>query len=239
MGDETLLNRFNKHYSSITRYMSMTPESFDGHGSSMRTVHMHMPNRQARNYIDALLAFWPGLQVLKGDIRQAIKFHEELHQIVRKYDYFMPEAVLFDYTAHWNNHPLRPEFLESTYYLYKSTRDNHYLEIGKRVIAQLERHSRVQCGYAAIADVNTKQHDDRMDSFVFAETFKYLYLLFAEDEELMFDIDEFLFSTEAHLLPLNMIDYVDKRVKNVEKFRGTIKLYVLNVNFCLLIFQFC
>lgn len=223
MGDETLLYRFNKHYSSINKYMSLTPENYDSHGSSMRTVHMHMPNRQARNYIDALLAFWPGLQVLKGDIRQAIKFHEELHQIVRKYDYFMPEAVLFDHSAHWANHPLRPEFLESTYYLYKSTRDDHYLEIGKRVITQFERYSRVRCGYAAIADVKTKQHDDRMDSFVFAETFKYLYLLFAEDEEVMFDVDEFLFSTEAHILPLNMMDYVDKRVdkNNLAKLDNT------------------
>lgn len=231
MGDETLLYRFNKHYSSITKYMSLTPENYDSHGSSMRTVHMHMPNRQARNYIDALLAFWPGLQVLKGDLRQAIRFHEELHQIVRKYDYFMPEAVLFDHSAHWANHPLRPEFLESTYYLYKSTHDAHYLEIGKRVITQFEKYSRVPCGYAAIADVKTKQHEDRMDSFVFAETFKYLYLLFAEDDELVFDVDEFLFSTEAHLLPLNMMDYVDERINSINEKINLDKLNQQSKNF--------
>lgn len=43
-----------------------------------------------------------------------------------------------------------------------------------------------------------------MDSYVLAETFKYLYLLFAEKEDLLFDVDEFLFTTEAHLLPLSL-----------------------------------
>ena len=41
-----------------------------------------------------------------------------------------------------------------------------------------------------------------MDSFVFAETFKYLFLLFSEKEDLNVDIDDFIFTTEAHLLPL-------------------------------------
>ena len=43
-----------------------------------------------------------------------------------------------------------------------------------------------------------------MDSFVLAETFKYLYLLFADPSELLLDLDEFLFTTEAHLLPLTL-----------------------------------
>ena len=43
-----------------------------------------------------------------------------------------------------------------------------------------------------------------MDSFVLAETFKYLYLLFAEEEELILDMDDFVFSTEAHIFPLSL-----------------------------------
>ena len=41
-----------------------------------------------------------------------------------------------------------------------------------------------------------------MDSFVLAETFKYLYLLFSDKDHLIVDVDEFVFSTEAHFLPL-------------------------------------
>jgi len=44
----------------------------------------------------------------------------------------------------------------------------------------------------------------RMDSFVLAETFKYLYLLYAEKSDLLFDVDDYIFTTEAHLLPLSL-----------------------------------
>ncbi len=168
---------------------------------------MHQPGRQSKSYIDSLLAFWPGLQVLKGDIKAAITMHETLNQIVKRYD-FLPEAVLFDHSAHWAGHPLRPEFLESTYYLYKATNDHYYLDIAKRALNHLETYSRTECGFAAISDVRTKNKEDRMDSFVFAETFKYFYLIFSEDKDIIFDLDEFIFTTEAHLVPVNIVDYV-------------------------------
>lgn len=41
-----------------------------------------------------------------------------------------------------------------------------------------------------------------MDSFFLAEMFKYLYLLFADKEDIIFDIEDYIFTTEAHLLPL-------------------------------------
>lgn len=48
------------------------------------------------------------------------------------------------------------------------------------------------------------QKEDRMDSFVLSETFKYLYLLFADDKNMLLDINDFVFTTEAHLLPLSL-----------------------------------
>ena len=48
------------------------------------------------------------------------------------------------------------------------------------------------------------QLEDRMDSFVLAETFKYLYLLFAEESDLVVDVSNFVFTTEGHLLPLSL-----------------------------------
>jgi hypothetical protein len=44
-----------------------------------------------------------------------------------------------------------------------------------------------------------------MDSFVLAETFKYLYLLFGSTPHRYIDIQQFLFTTEAHLLPFNLL----------------------------------
>jgi len=54
-GDEKYLGRFNKHYQAVMKYVSQGPMLLD--------VHMHRPNTNSKNFMDALLAFWPGLQV--------------------------------------------------------------------------------------------------------------------------------------------------------------------------------
>ncbi|CAF3499124.1 unnamed protein product [Rotaria socialis] len=190
------LTRFQQHYSSIMSYVQQ--------GVAMINVHMHQPYRSTKNHMDALLAFWPGLQVMTGDLKPAIELHEMLYQVVKKHK-FLPEAFTTDYRIHWNSHPLRPEFVESTYFLYKATGDPHYLEVGRTIMNNLEKHARVPCGYAALSDISTGRHEDRMDSFVLAETFKYLYLLFDSSPNPFIDIDQFLFTTEAHLLPLNLL----------------------------------
>lgn len=44
-----------QHYSAVMKYISQGPMLID--------VHMHRPHTNSRNFMDALLAFWPGLQV--------------------------------------------------------------------------------------------------------------------------------------------------------------------------------
>ncbi|XP_025420375.1 ER degradation-enhancing alpha-mannosidase-like protein 3 [Sipha flava] len=193
LGESRYLSRFNKHYSAIMKYISQGPMLLD--------VHMHRPQINSKNFMDALLAFWPGLQVLSGDLKPAIETHEMLYQVVKKHN-FIPEAFTTDFQVHWGQHPLRPEFLESTYFLYKATDDPHYLNVGREVLNSLQKYARVECGFAAVKDVRTTTNEDTMDSFVLAETFKYLYLLFAESDDLIINIDEYLFTTEGHLLPL-------------------------------------
>ena len=51
----TSLRRFNTHYESIMRYINQGPLMVD--------VHMHKPHANSRGFMDALFAFWPGLQV--------------------------------------------------------------------------------------------------------------------------------------------------------------------------------
>ncbi|XP_054006912.1 ER degradation-enhancing alpha-mannosidase-like protein 3 [Hylaeus anthracinus] len=195
LGDEKYLGRFNKHYQAVMKYVSQGPMLLD--------VHMHRPNTNSKNFMDALLAFWPGLQVLKGDIKPAVETHEMLYQVMQRHN-FIPEAFTTDFQVHWGHHPLRPEFLESTYFLYRATGDHYYLGVGRKVLKSLQTYARVPCGYAAVSDVRTNKHDDTMDSFVLSETFKYLFLLFAEPGELVLDLDEFIFTTEGHLLPLTL-----------------------------------
>jgi mannosidase alpha-like ER degradation enhancer 2 len=93
---------------------------------------------------------------------------------------------------------LRPEIIESTYYLYHYTGDPEYRRMGEKMFDDFVKYCRAQAGYAALADVISKQPLDEMQSFVLAETFKYFYLLFAPPETLQFD--RVIFNTEAHPL---------------------------------------
>ena len=195
LGEDKYLERWHSHYSAVMKYL--------GTGPLMMDVHMHRPNTNSKHFVDALGAFWPGLQVLMGDLKPAIEQHEVLYQVMKRHN-FIPEAITADFQVHWGQHLLRPEFVESTYFLYKATKDPYYLQAGKQVLNSLQKYARVTCGYAAVRDVRTLQHEDRMDSFVISETFKYLYLLFAEEEDLFLDMSKFVFTTEAHLLPLSL-----------------------------------
>lgn len=194
LGDTTYLHRFNRHYSSVMRYISRGPFLID--------VHMHRPNRIAKGFMDALSAFWPGLQVLKGDLGAAISTHAMFNEVIRRHSY-LPEAFTTDLQVYWANHQMRPEFLESTYFLHRATKEDYYLEIGKGILRKLQD-LKVDCGFAGLKDVRTGVHDDKMSSFVLAETLKYLYLLFSYDNETYVDLDKFIFSTEGHLLPIKL-----------------------------------
>lgn len=77
-------------------------------------------------------------------------------------------------------------------------------QAGKKALKALQKHAKVPCGYAAVNDVRTGKHEDRMDSYVLSETFKYLFLLFSDPADLILNIEDFIFTTEAHLLPLTL-----------------------------------
>jgi len=83
--------------------------------------------------------------------------------------------------------------------------DPFYLEVGESIVRNLQEKARVPCGFAAILDVRKDNSlEDKMDSFFLAETLKYLFLLFEEEKKLAFDLDKYVFSTEAHPLPLHV-----------------------------------
>jgi hypothetical protein len=54
----------------------------------------------------------------------------------------------------------------------QATRDPFYLDVGRRVLQDLEVRATVKCGLATVSNLLTKQNDDRMESFVLSETLK-------------------------------------------------------------------
>ncbi|XP_058051023.1 mannosyl-oligosaccharide 1,2-alpha-mannosidase IC isoform X2 [Ahaetulla prasina] len=105
---------------------------------------------------------------------------------------------------------LRPEVVESYFYLWRLTHDPKYREWGWEAVQALEKFCRVEAGFSGIRDVytTTPSHDNMQQSFFLAETLKYLYLLFSEDDVL--SLKDWVFNTEAHPLPVNHTDFVLK-----------------------------
>ena len=79
-----------------------------------------------------------------------------LYQVMQRHN-FLPEAFTTDFQVHWGQHPLRPEFVESTYFLYRATGDPYYLEAGAKVMSSLQRYARVPCGKTTIGSAITER----------------------------------------------------------------------------------
>ncbi|KAG0709546.1 glycoside hydrolase family 47 protein [Suillus ampliporus] len=182
-GEVEFLDVWHEAYAAVMRYS----RSLDGH--LYRSVNIHTGD-QAYTTIDSLSAFWPGLQVL-GDWN-IWRRHSGLPEV---WDAQFLQATSFQY-------PLRPEFVESTWYLYRATRDPYYLDVGERILRDLIARAKVDCGLTGIQDLRTNVRDDRMESFALSETLKYLFLLFDEDNPLHKDDSHYVFTTEGHILSL-------------------------------------
>ena len=128
---------------------------------------------------------------------------------------------------------LRPEFVESLFYLDRAfsrasgSDSNSYVDslvpeaewqrFGLRILNALESECRVSCGYASIKNVSRAtsipqsgivsgslfEIHNHMPSFFISETLKYLYLLFDPRKKHWIDQGNFVFSTEGHIFPVN------------------------------------
>ncbi|KAL7688669.1 putative glycoside hydrolase family 47, PA domain, six-hairpin glycosidase-like superfamily [Plasmopara halstedii] len=180
---------FNASYHAVETHVK--------HDQVYLEVNMnHGKNHISTRRVSALQAFWPGLQVLFGDVSGAIRSHEEMFSLWDEYG-AMPE--LFELAPHGKSRPgyrgtvihwartspLRPELIESTYHLYQATKDHKYLKMGRQILQDIRRVSKVPCGYAGVGNIHTLDVEDRMDSYFLSETAKYLYLLFSDDPDVI------------------------------------------------------
>ena len=152
--------------------------------------------RRTGTHYGALDAFLPAVLALSGDLDRARRLQESSYKMWNAFG-IEPEEI--DYTTMkvtQGAYPLRPEIIESAYYLYYYTNDSRYLEMGRTFLDSLKHYCKTDAGYAGLTDVRTKEKKDKMESFFLAETLKYLYLLFAPRETL--DLNASVFNTEAH-----------------------------------------
>jgi mannosidase alpha-like ER degradation enhancer 2 len=191
-GDRELGRMWGQSRRAVDRYLADEAPTGLWYGEA----DMVTGQRTATTY-GALQAFYPAVLALSGDLRRARRLQESgfrmwtLHGIEPETLDYHTMAIVDD------GYELRPEIVESAYYLYHYTRDPRYLEMGRRFLEDIVRHCRTPSGYASLKSVVTKEKADRMHSFFLAETLKYLYLLF---EPKALDFGSVVFNTEAHPL---------------------------------------
>jgi mannosidase alpha-like ER degradation enhancer 2 len=190
---EYLLKLWEASVKAVNKYLAENTKSGLWYGQ----VDMNTGKRISAQY-GALDAFFPAVLARSGDLDRARRLQESSYKM---WTTFGVEPETIDYTtmkALSPGYQLRPEIVESAYYLNYFTKDDRYQEMGSTFLLGLVRYCKTEAGYAALTDVRTKSKKDSMESYFLAETLKYLYLLFAPRQTL--DLNKVVFNTEAHPL---------------------------------------
>jgi len=222
-----LLHMFKEHYSAIVKYLKQ--------GDWYMWAGIN-DGKITKPWQQSLETFWPGVQAMFGDIESAHRSLLNYFQVFYKFG-ALPEFYDISREKPVSNregYPLRPELIESTLHLYKATKDPILLQFGKDMVNMIEKRTKTKCGYATLKNVESGQLDNRMESFFLAETLKYLYLLFDEDNQLnkpktfKHKINKtnqtcllgqgYIFNTEAHPVDISSL-------KCCQKFHSTSNIY--------------
>jgi mannosidase alpha-like ER degradation enhancer 2 len=190
-GDEDCRRMWLESVAAVNKYLA------DDAGGELwyGYADMQTGRRTATSY-GALDAFFPAVLALSGDLERAKRLQDSSF---RMWTAFGVEPEQLNYRTmkvEAAGYPLRPEIVESTYYLHRLTGDPKYLRMGAELFESFVRACKTDEAYAALKSVETKEKEDSMESFLFAETFKYFYLLFAPPRAL--DFRAVTFNTEAH-----------------------------------------
>jgi ER degradation enhancer, mannosidase alpha-like 2 len=191
-GDEDCLAMWKPSIAAANRYLAdeVNGELWYGY-ADMNT------GKRTHSDFGALDAFFPALLALSGDVPRAARLQ---YSSLRMWRVAHIEPEVFDYRTRKILEPgyaLRPEIVESAYYLAHYTHDAEYLAMAREMFGDFVKYCRTDAGYAALESVVTRRKKDRMESFVLAETFKYYYLLFAPSA---LAFDGVTLNTEAHPL---------------------------------------
>jgi ER degradation enhancer, mannosidase alpha-like 2 len=193
-GDEDCRRMWRESLAAINRYVADETPSHLWYGQ----VDMDTGLRTGTEF-GALEAFFPAVLALGGELDRARRLEQSSFEMWTRAGL---EPDSFDYRAMRPGrdvgYPLRPEIIESAYYLHALTGDPRYLEMGRTFFQDIVAACRTDAGYAGLKSVLTREKSDRMHSFFLAESLKYFYLLFAAPGAI--DLEHVVFNTEAHPL---------------------------------------
>src|SRR5262249_18113446 len=124
-------------------------------------VDMNTGKRNARRY-GSLDAFFPATLVRAGDLAHARRFQESTYKVWTTFGIEPEEVDYQKLKIVEDGYHLRPEIMESSYYLYFYTQDRRYRQMSATFFNDLLRACRTDAGYAALSSVTSLQQSDRM-----------------------------------------------------------------------------
>ncbi len=195
LGDNDFKVMYDSSIAAVNHFLPDTVDKRLWYGK----VNMNTGERTNTTF-GALDAFLPAVLSLGRDLKRAEDLQESCFFM---WGHFGIEPEEFNYKTMEVTYPqyvLRPENIESAYYLYHFTKDDKYLKMGEVYLTSIMDKCRLDEGYTSLQNVVTGEKGDKMPSFFLAETLKYLYLLFADENVL--DFNSVIFNTEAHPLKI-------------------------------------
>jgi mannosidase alpha-like ER degradation enhancer 2 len=192
-GDQDFLRMWSSSVSAANRYLADRGPTGAWYGhADMRT------GRRGATQFGALDAFFPGTLTLGSEALRADSMPILADTLLGRavplmasvdtmWERWGIEPEVMNYGTMEVVHPgyeLRPEALESAFYLWRATGDVRYREMGRRMFEAIVERCRTDAGFAALEDVRTGKRVDRMPSYFLAETLKYAWLLFSPDSAL-------------------------------------------------------
>ncbi|HEX7288618.1 MAG TPA: glycoside hydrolase family 47 protein [Candidatus Angelobacter sp.] len=192
-GDKDCERMWKSSVQAVNKYLADNTKSGLWYAQADMNTGKHISTQ-----FGALDAFFAAVLARDGDEDRAKRLQESSYKM---WTTFGVEPDTIDYSnmkVLAPGYPLRPEIIESAYYLYFYTKDARYQEMASTFLAGLVRCCKADAGYSALKNVETREKSDRMQSYFLAETLKYLYLLYAPRETL--DLNKVVFNTEAHPL---------------------------------------
>jgi len=188
--DPELKAMWDTHVAAINKYLA------DESTGNLWYGHAGMNSgKRSLSIFGALDAFFPAMLALGGDLEAAARLENScykmwsLHGIEPEMTNYKSMKVIAP------NYPLRPEIIESAYYLYHFTGDEKYRRMANNFFNSTVKYCRTDAGYATLSDVRSKKQADSQPSYFLAENMKYFYLI--SDPEAL-DFNKVIFTTEAH-----------------------------------------
>lgn len=184
-------------------------------------------NGTRKNVISHLSTFFAGLLVIgavkenpnwKRDMNIAEELTHGYYKLYKLHNASLsPDCfqILPNGTIYYikEEYMLRPETVESIYLMWKFTGKEIFREYNWDIFQTIKKYCKRKSGYTGLYDVrDPKWKLEKMESFFLAETLKYIYLTFEDNDYI--HPDEWVFNTEAH--PLRVWD--EKTFERWEKY---------------------